>query len=503
MPRTLSTPEGRSDASAPDSHVSRPDAPGPAPDAPVPGADGGGAKGAVFVDLDRTLLKGASGLVLGAAMRAEGLFDGKPSLPGESHLYRLYNLQGESLAFMAMVRAAPRFTSGWEVDAVRRAGERAAGELAELVQPYAPAVLAEHRAAGRLLVLATTSPIDLVTPFAELAGFDDVVGTRYASRDGRYTGGIDGDFAWATGKLSAVRRWARTAGVDLGQSHAYSDSVFDLPLLRAVGHPHAVNPDRRLRLAATLQRWPIEHWDRPAGVPKMVGLEPYHLLRLIVRPESFPYARFDIAGIDNIPRRGPALLASNHRSYFDVVALALIAAKMGRPVRFLGKRELFDAPVVGQLARALGGISVDRGSGSGQPLRDAQRALEAGELVVILPQGTIPRGEAFFDPVLRGKTGTARLAAMTGVPVIPIGLWGTEKVWPRSARVPTMTTLTHPPTIRVRVGAPVRLGLEDAVADSAAVMDAIVALLPDEASLQGQPTEEEIARTFPPGHRPR
>jgi putative phosphoserine phosphatase/1-acylglycerol-3-phosphate O-acyltransferase len=459
-------------------------------------------KEAVFVDLDRTLLRGASGLVLGAAMRTEGLLDGRPSIPGESLFYRLYNLQGESLAFMAMVRAAPRFTRGWDPDAVRRAGELAAAELAELVQPYAPAVLAGHRAAGRLLVLATTSPIDLVAPFAELAGFDDVVGTQYAARDGRYTGGIDGDFAWATGKLAAVKRWADKSGVDLTHSHAYSDSIFDMPLLRAVGHPHAVNPDRRLRAAAMVQRWPIEHWDRPPGVPKMGGLEPYHLLRPFVRPESFPYARFDYAGLENIPTRGPALLASNHRSYFDVVALAIIAAKMGRPVRFLGKKELFDAPVVGQLARALGGISVDRGGGSEQPLRDAQRALEAGELVVILPQGTIPRGEAFFDPVLKAKTGTARLAAMTGVPVVPIGLWGTEQVWPRSSRVPTMTTFTDPPKIRVRVGPPARLGLDDAVADSAAIMEAIVALLPEEASLIGQPTDEELARTFPPGHRP-
>jgi putative phosphoserine phosphatase/1-acylglycerol-3-phosphate O-acyltransferase len=456
----------------------------------------------VFIDLDRTLLRGASGRVLSKAMKAEGLFDGRPSLPGENLLYRLYDLQGESLAFMAMVRAAPRFTTGWDADAVRRAGEMASSELAALVQPYAPAVLAGHRAAGRLLVLATTSPIDLVAPFAELAGFDDVVGTRYASRHGRYTGGIDGEFAWATGKLAAVQRWAAKAGVDLGRSHAYSDSVFDLPLLRAVGHPHAVNPDRRLRALSMVQHWPIEHWDRPPGVPKMAGLEPYHLLRPFVRAEAFPYARFDIAGIDNIPVRGPALLAANHRSYFDVVALAIVAARLGRPVRFLGKRELFDAPVIGPLARALGGISVDRGSGSDQPLRDAQRALEAGELVVILPQGTIPRGEAFFDPVLRAKTGTARLAAMTGVPVVPIGLWGTEKVWPRSARVPTVTTITNPPTIRVRIGPPVRLGLEDAVADSAAVMDAIASLLPDEATLRGKPTDEELARTHPPGHRP-
>ncbi len=204
-------------------------------------------------------------------------------------------------------------------------------------------------------MLATTSPIDLVTPFAELLGFDDVVGTRYGCRDGRYTGGIDGDFVWAIGKLAAVRRFAAGTGVDLARSHAYSDSVFDVPLLGAVGHPHAVNPDRRLRAVATAKRWPIEHWDRPPGVPKMVGLEPYHLLRPFIRPESFPYARFDISGLENIPTRGPALLAANHRSYFDVVALALVAARLGRPVRFLGKREIFDAPVVGPVARALGG----------------------------------------------------------------------------------------------------------------------------------------------------
>ena len=96
-----------------------------------------------------------------------------------------------------------------------------------------------------------------------------------------------------------------------------------------------------------------------------------------------------------------------------------MAARIGRPVRFLGKQELFDAPVVGQLARALGGIPVDRGSGSGGPMREATARSRAGEVVIILPQGTIPRGEAFFDPVLQGKTGAARLAAATGRPGRP------------------------------------------------------------------------------------
>jgi putative phosphoserine phosphatase/1-acylglycerol-3-phosphate O-acyltransferase len=462
-------------------------------DAPTPNV-------AVFVDLDRTLLRGASGLVLSAAMHAEGLFDGRRSLPGERLLYGLYDLMGESLAFMAMVRAAPHFTRGWPVEAVRRAGERAAPELAELVQPYAPGVLAEHRDAGHLVVLATTTPVDLVTPFAGLLGFDHVLATRYARADGVYTGGIEGDFVWSTGKLAAVRRWAGESNVDLSESHAYSDSVFDLPLLAAVGRPHAVNPDRRLNAVARIRRWPVERWDRPPGVPKVAGLEPYDMLRPLVRPAAFPYARFDIDGVARVPRRGPVILAANHRSYFDVAALAIVAAKLGRPVRFLAKRELFDAPLVGQLARALGGIPVDRGSRSDTPLRDARRALEAGEVVIILPQGTIPRGKKFFDTVLHGKSGTSRLAAMTGAPVLPVGVWGTERVWPRSARLPNVTNLLHPPTVRVRVGKPVHLGLSDAAADTAAIMSAIVTQLPADAQRPHEPTAEELARTFPPDH---
>ena len=164
------------------------------------------------------------------------------------------------------------------------------------------------------------------------------------------------------------------------------------------------------------------------------------------------------------------LLAANHRSYFDVAAIGMVAARLGRPVRFLAKQEVFDAPVVGPLARSLGGIAVERGAGSSEPMRRAAAALRAGEVVIVLPQGTIPRGEAFFDPVLHGHTGAARLAARHGAPVIPIGLWGTERVWPRSSRLPVVTALPHPPRVTVTVGAPVALGLEDAVADTATLM---------------------------------
>jgi len=455
------------------------------------------AHSAVFVDLDRTLLRGASGPILQRALMAEGVLTPGRGVPGDFLLYAFYERFGETTPFIALARAAARVMRGRSAEETRRAGKAAAAQLIDLVQPYALEVLAEHRRAGHRLVLATTTPIDLIDALAVALGFDAVVATKYEIVDELYTGRLDGGFVWGAGKRAAVRRWASEQDVDLAASHAYSDSLFDVPLLNLVGHPHPLNADPRLAAVAMARRWPLEYWDRAPGVPSILGLEPYHLLRPFVRTESFPYARFEIAGVDHVPPSGPVLLASNHRSYFDVAALAIVAARIGRPVRFMGKQELFDAPVIGRIARALGGIPVDREAHSGAPMREAAAALRAGEVVLVLPQGTIPRGASFFDPLLRGKTGVARLAAETGSAVLPVGLWGTEQVWPRSSSIPNMTTVLRPPMVTVRVGTPVPVDGEDAVADTQAIMAAIVELLPDAGRVKHKPTADELSRTRP------
>ncbi|MFM7062953.1 MAG: lysophospholipid acyltransferase family protein, partial [Actinomycetes bacterium] len=167
-----------------------------------------------------------------------------------------------------------------------------------------------------------------------------------------------------------------------------------------------------------------------------------------------------------------------------------------------GKREVFDAPVVGDVVKALGGIPVDRGTGSDAPLQRAELALGAGELVALMPQGTIPRGPAFFDPVLKGRWGAAKLAAASGAPVVPIGIWGTEKVWPRSEKVPNVLNVFSPPTVSMVVGDPVEGLTGDLDADTVRIMDAISALLPPEARRPYDPTPEELARTYPGGKVP-
>ena len=456
------------------------------------------ATGAAFFDLDRTLLRGASGPVIGEALKKAGVTD--RSIPGEQLVYRLYDIFGENRPSMEVTRRAVRFASGWVRAQVQEAGELAAEALAATIQPLAKPILDEHRAAGRALVLATTTPYDLVKPLADALGFDAVVATRYGEKDGKYDGTLDGEFVWGPGKLRAIQAWADERGVDLKQSWAYSDSFYDLPMLGAVQHPVAVNPDPRMLVVALLRRWPVVHLDVPAGVPKLLGVEPQQAVLALARPELVPYARVDISGVEHIPAEGPAIVVGNHRSYFDPMALGMALAKRGRPVRFLGKKEVFDAPIVGQLARAMGGIRVERGTGSDEPLAEAAAALEMGEIVAMMPQGTIPRGPAFFDPVLKGRWGAARLAAMTGAPVIPVGLWGTEKVWPRSERLPNLLALRHPPTVTIKVGPPVEgLAGESPDADTKAIMAAITKLLPPEARKKRTPTEEELARTYPGG----
>ena len=454
---------------------------------------------AAFFDLDRTLLAGASGPMFSTMLKQVGILPDR-NIPGEGLVFKFFDIVGETLPSMVAARQMARAASGWDRGLVQEAGRLAAERLVDQVPGFARALISRHQAEGRRVVMATTSPYDLVKPLADALGVDDLIATRYGEAEGRYDGSIDGTFVWGPGKLAAVRAWAADHGVDVGRSYAYSDSLYDLPLLSAVKFPTAINPDPRLRIVAALRRWPTQFFDVPAGVPKLAGIEPQQALQALARPELLPFVRFDIAGTERVPAEGPAIIVGNHRSYFDPLAIGMAMAQVGRPVRFLGKKEVFDAPVIGQLTAALGGIRVERGSGSGEPLAAAAEALEAGEIVALMPQGTIPRGRAFFEPELKGRWGAARLAAETRAPVIPMGLWGTEQVWPRSARTPDVLAIGHPPTVRVRVGDPVELKYRSADADTKRIMAALVDLLPEEARIRREPTPEELARSLPAGY---
>jgi len=454
--------------------------------------------GAAIFDLDRTLLQGGTGPLLSRAMYDLGVVTRK--LPGEGLLYGMFDLIGETLPSIFLARQATLVAKGRDGATFDAAALAAAESIAAVIHPFALSLIEQHHAAGRPVVLATTTPHHLIKPLADKLGIDHVIATRYSVDEaGRFDGSIAGNFVWSRGKLAAVKEWAAAEGVDLAQSFAYSDSIYDLPLLSAVGSPAAVNPDPRLTVYAVARGWPIVHFDVSPGVLKVpvLGIELQRLLFLASPPFLTPYARFDIAGVEHVPRTGPAILVGNHRSYFDLQTIIQLLRAAGRTARGLGKREIFDMPVIGALATALGGIPVDRASGGQESFEHAAVALEGGELVCLLPQGTIPRGADFYDPVLKGRSGAARLAAMTGAPVIPFGIWGSEQVWPRSEPVPRLFNLTDPPTVRVRVGPPVELKGRSAAADTRRIMAAITGCLPAEAREKREPTPEEVRLATP------
>jgi 1-acyl-sn-glycerol-3-phosphate acyltransferase len=151
----------------------------------------------------------------------------------------------------------------------------------------------------------------------------------------------------------------------------------------------------------------------------------YGTARAVILPALQLGLRWTVEGAERIPRRGPVILASNHTSYLDPVALAFVADRRKRRVRFLAKAELFDKPGLGGFLRAARQIPVARGSASAAgALDDAVAALGRGECVAVFPEGTISLD---LEP-MRGKSGTARLARESGVPVTPVGMWGAHRL---------------------------------------------------------------------------
>jgi putative phosphoserine phosphatase/1-acylglycerol-3-phosphate O-acyltransferase len=474
---------------------------------PSPVIGGAHVTTAAIFDLDRTLIAASTTPIFMRHLTEAGIST-DTSVPfvdpvvgaASRALKTVFDVVGETRLLMQPAKLAVRASAGWSVTAVEEASEAAAAEIAEQVLPFAKLLIEDHRAAGDLLVLASTSPLAFTRPLARALEFDEVIGTAWKDDGDSYTGQIDGVFVWGPDKAHAVEEWAVEHEVRLDRSTAYSDSYFDAALLDLVGNPVAVNPDVRLATLAAIKGWPVRHFDKSEGVIKVAGREIQEWSRPLMRPELVaPYADIVFMNEDKIPAEGAALVVFNHRSYFDPTVMGLLLARAGRNIRGLGKKEVFDVPIVGRLLEGLGGVRVERASGSDEPLVAAERALRGGELVMLAPEGTIPRGPAFFDPELKGRWGAAKLAAETRVPVIPVGLWGTEKVWPRSQRLPNLNPLTRPVVTAV-VGDPVDLKYRSPDADTKRIMKALSALLPDEASERHTPTTEELLRTFPPGY---
>ncbi|MDP9821320.1 lysophospholipid acyltransferase family protein [Nocardioides massiliensis] len=193
--------------------------------------------------------------------------------------------------------------------------------------------------------------------------------------------------------------------------------------------------------------------------------------------------RFQISGQENVPRTGGAVLAINHISYLDFIMAGYGAHPSRRLVRFMAKRETFDHPVSGPLMRSYHHISVDRSEGVAS-YRNAVDYLRRGEVVGVFPEATISRSFEIKDL----KSGAVRLAAEAEVPLIPLILWGSQRIM----------TKDHPKdfsrgkTIAVTVGDPLHPTGENAVAETAELKATMARLLDD--TIAAYPAQEQ-----PPG----
>lgn len=218
---------------------------------------------AAFFDLDKTIIARSSPLALGKHFFKEGLI-GRGALLKSMYAQLVFHLIGADEAKMERLRAeAAKLTAGWEVDKVKAV---VAEVLEEVIQPllYAEALelIHDHRAAGRLVCLVSSSPEEIVEPLSRMIRVDRVIATRPKVEDGRYTGELE-FYAYGPYKAEAIRALAAELGIDLERSFAYSDSITDLPMLEAVGNPVAVNPDRELRRVAQARGWRIESFRNP------------------------------------------------------------------------------------------------------------------------------------------------------------------------------------------------------------------------------------------------
>ena len=219
---------------------------------------------AAFFDLDKTVIAKASMMAFGRPFYREGLVSRRTILRA-AYAHVVYLHLGASEQKLARIRESVlTLTRGWEQS---RVSQIVAEALEEVIEPIifseAMELIDEHRAAGRRVYIVSASPEEIVVPLARYLGVDRSISSR-AEVDGerRYTGEM-AVYAYGPYKAEIIRRLAETDDIDLAGSYAYSDSYTDIPMLEAVGHPVAVNPDRVLLKAARERDWEVRSFVHP------------------------------------------------------------------------------------------------------------------------------------------------------------------------------------------------------------------------------------------------
>lgn len=219
---------------------------------------------AAFFDLDKTVIAKSSLVALGPEFHARGLLRRRTLIWGvlSQMLFMRFGADDEKLTKIR--ESVLKVTKGWDHDEVRALVAETINDVIEpLIYAEALELIDHHLAQGDEVWLVSMSPSEIVEPFAELLGITGAISSRAKiDENGKFTGEME-FFAQGANKAVAMRELALTRGIDLDASFAYSDSETDIPMLQAVGHAFAVNPDRALAKVAHDSQWPILGFTHP------------------------------------------------------------------------------------------------------------------------------------------------------------------------------------------------------------------------------------------------
>lgn len=219
-------------------------------------------RAAAFFDLDKTLMAGSSGMQFARVATRHGVV-GRRQLASWAIEHLRYRLRGTTDERTAEVlRVARELIAGVPARTVERMNPEVMAAILPRVYPQMLDEVNSHQDAGRATFIVSAAGNGVVEPLAAVLGMDGGIGTRYEIADGSFTGRFDGPFVYGPGKVEAMEAFAAEHGIDLAQSFAYSDSLSDLPMLRAVGHPVVVNPDPALAEIAREEGWQAMRFER-------------------------------------------------------------------------------------------------------------------------------------------------------------------------------------------------------------------------------------------------
>ncbi|MEZ5501293.1 MAG: HAD-IB family hydrolase [Halioglobus sp.] len=435
---------------------------------------GGGQRALAFFDFDRTLIAGYSSVAIARETAEQGARRGKlrqsANLLGEVYKHRVYS---SGANYHRLVKRISRALTGVSESALREIGIQAYKKhLEKTIYREAIALVEAHRASGHRPVIVSSASRYQIEPVAKALGIEEIHCTQLAVVEGRFTGEVVVPMCFGEGKLMAAQRAAHQHKVALDDCWFYADSSADLPLLRKVGHPVAVNASDRLGAHARTHQWSqlqfstrglprFEHVARTVltaqtvmatmavgMVNKRLGRSSYRVANQLTRllgdvGSAFAGLEIEVENPENLRRARPAIFVFNHQSLLDAMVLAHL---LREDVVALCKKEMADAPVIGILLRQADTIFVDRNETDQQHvLQRALSVLKSGRSLVMAPEGS----RSTLGNIQTFKQGAFYLARKARVPIVPIVLHNVKDALPKGG------WLIRPATVRATVLPPI------------------------------------------------